>query len=608
MATSGSFETTHRISGSYNTYAKFTWEQTGQSVSGNYTDIKWKLVGCTASQYQYIYVYGVSVTVNGSTTSKSFNGNMYNGTELMSGTARIYHNNDGTKSFSASASIAQYSSGSNYSGSGSWSLNTIARASQPSINTWPNNSPDFNIGDTITIHMNRASSSFTHTVKINYGNTSHTIATNVGVNCTFDTSTLANELYALMPSSTSYSGTISVTTYNGSTNIGTKTCAYNAKAVEANVKPQFSNFEYADTNSAVTAITGNNQYLVQGKSTLAVTVPRIDRALPRMYTSMANYISSLSGKTVSATYDSESDVVMTFSDNAFTPGTQTLAVKATDARGYSTSVTKDVNVIAYSSPTIAATATRAGNFENETTLHVEGTFAPLTIAGTAKNTVSRVRYRYKKQSTSTWGSWTNMSGLTPTSSGSYTTSNIVLNLANTDAWDIQVETTDKLETTTVSLTVSVGVPTFRIGTDGYVYNNEKRLITIDEAPKYSTHIGQVIMSTSLTTAAQVANVYGGTWEAWGQGRVPVGVDPNDADFNAPDKTGGSKTVTLQQNNLPARAMIRQQISGSHWGCDCNKLLTNVWANICMQDGEFPSGRPIANLQPYSAIYMWRRTA
>ena len=618
MATSGSFETTARISGSYNTKAKFSWWQTGQSVSGNYTDISWKLEGVTASQYQYIYVYGVSVTVNGGTTSKSFNGKMYNGTELASGSARIYHNNDGTKSFSASASIEQYSTGSWYSGSNSWTLNTIARASQPSINTYPNNSPDFNVGDTITIHMNQAADSFTHTVKMNYGSSSYTIATGVKYNCTFNTSTLANELYALMPSSTNYGSTISVTTYNGSTNIGTKTCAYNAKAVEANVKPQFSDFEYADTNSAVTAITGNNQYLVQGKSTLAVTVPRIDRALPRMYTSMANYISSLSGKTVSAAYDSESDVVMTFSDNAFTPGTQTLAVKATDARGYSTSVNKNINVIAYSSPTIAATATRAGNFENETTLHIEGTFAPVTIEGTAKNTVTNVKYRYKKQSTSTWGSWINMSGLTPTSAGAYTTTNVVLNLANTDAWDIQVQTTDRFETSTASLTVSVGVPVFRIGTDGYVYNNEQ--------PLMPSHVGQVIMSTTLDTAAKVQAIYGGTWEAWGAGRVPVGVDPNDTDFNAPNKTGGSKTVsctftigyTEYYGSICATSLRAYKRVDGGYAPAVRDGSASFAGNSGRKDGTATSSNNAyastgqtskeSILQPYIALYMWRRSA
>ena len=34
---------------------------------------------------------------------------------------------------------------------------------------------------------------------------------------------------------------------------------------------------------------------------------------------------------------------------------------------------------------------------------------------------------------------------------------------------------------------------------------------------------------------------GTTWVAWGSGRVPVGVDVNDSDFNAPNKTVGAKS-------------------------------------------------------------------
>lgn len=36
-----------------------------------------------------------------------------------------------------------------------------------------------------------------------------------------------------------------------------------------------------------------------------------------------------------------------------------------------------------------------------------------------------------------------------------------------------------------------------------------------------------------------------------KGKVPVGIDPADSDFNAPNKTGGAKTVTLDINNIPA---------------------------------------------------------
>lgn len=115
--TSGSFDTTHRISGSYNTYATFSWWVSGSG--SNYTDVSWNLTGKTASSYQHIYVYSASVTVNG-TTYSSWSGNMYNGTVMLSNTTRIYHTGEFT--FSASAGIAQYSSSSWYDGSGSWTL------------------------------------------------------------------------------------------------------------------------------------------------------------------------------------------------------------------------------------------------------------------------------------------------------------------------------------------------------------------------------------------------------------------------------------------------------------------------------------------------------
>ena len=123
--TSGSFDTTHRVSGSYNTYATFSWWVSGSG--SNYTDVSWNLTGKTAGPNQHIHVYSASVTVNG-TTYSSWSGNMYNGTVMLSNTTRIYHTGEFT--FSASAGIAQYSSSSWYSGNGSWTL--PARAVAPS--------------------------------------------------------------------------------------------------------------------------------------------------------------------------------------------------------------------------------------------------------------------------------------------------------------------------------------------------------------------------------------------------------------------------------------------------------------------------------------------
>ena len=39
------------------------------------------------------------------------------------------------------------------------------------------------------------------------------------------------------------------------------------------------------------------------------------------------------------------------------------------------------------------------------------------------------------------------------------------------------------------------------------------------------------------------SLFGGTWTAWGQGRVPVGVSTSGT-FNTVEKTGGSETHKL----------------------------------------------------------------
>ena len=531
---------------------------------------------------------------------------------VAEGQKTVTHNDDGTKSVGVSCSMIDNTS-SYFSGSTSLTmgLTAIPRASTPSA------SPStFNIGDTITINTNRASNSFTHTIKLTFGSYTYTVGTGVGTSISLNTANIANNLYAQIPNATSGTGTISCQTFNGSTSIGTKTCSFTAKAVEANAKPTFSNFAYQDTNSTITAITGNNQYLVQGKSSLRIIISSANKAVANQSATMSTYNASISGLSASANY-STSDLNINFSENSFVAGTQALAVRATDSRGYSTTVSRNVNVLAYANPVVNATATRLNNFENQTTLKVSGTYSPLTINNTAKNTVSSVQYRYKAQSTSTWGSWTSMAGLSVTSAGAYSTTDKVLDLDNNTSYDFEIKTTDRLGSTTVSLTVSIGIPIFRIGAnDGLLYNKEQ--------PLMPSHVGQVIMSTTLDTAAKVQAIYGGTWERWGAGKVPVGVDPNDSDFNAPNKSGGAKTVTLTVEQMPSHNHVLSFTANSG-GIGTSKTYGTVYSSnnqSTIRNTTIPASGELAywgidksggndahnNMPPYQSIYLWIRTA
>lgn len=642
MANSGSFDTTHRTSGSYDTYARFSWSLSSQSIANNTSTITWNFKGKTANSYQWVALYGSGITVDGESHS-GWTGNMYEGTTLYSGTKTISHAADGTKTLSASGWIKQYSSGAaNNTGSGSWALPTIAR--QANLSTVQSFDDTGNPTITYTNAAGNSVTSLQACIADSTGNTVYVAYRNVNktgtLSYTFNLTTAErNALLAACPSST----TLNVRFYL-KTVIGSNTFYSSKTAVMTvvNGKPTFTNFAFADTNTTITGITGNNQILVQGKSTLAVTISSANKAVANKSASMVNYVASLSGKSVQANYSSSGNT-LTFTDNTFSSGSQLLSVKATDSRSNSTTVTKNVTVLAYANPVINATATRQNNFENTTTLRFSGSISPLTVSGTNKNALNNVSYRYKSQSTTAWGSWTAISNVTTASNGTLTIPNVTLSLANDKAWDFEVRAVDRLITTTKAFVVSVGQPAFFVGDDGRVgvggmpstakpsgntgqlevkgntyttgnaYAGGKLLMTLDKVYP----VGSIFISATHSTASAVATALGGgTWQAWGAGRVPVGVNSSDTDFNAPSKTGGSKTVTLTESQLPKhRHPIDNNQSGGNYNMTDKyelyvannnaTLRTNHWSRFTGLAG---GGEAHPNMPPYITVYMWKRTA
>ena len=434
MASSGAFNT----SGYSGRCLRFEWSVKSQSVATNSTVIHYVLKGAGGSTTSWYQSGNFKLVIDGRTVySSSTRIRLYNGTVVTEGDFTLNHTSDGTRSFSAYAEAGIYYIAVNCSGSGSWQLPTIARASQPSINTYPNNSPDFNIGDTITIHMNRASSSFTHTVKFNYGSTSVTVATGVTNNCTFNTSTIADALYALIPNATSYSKTISVTTYNGSTEIGTKTCPYTAKAVPANVTPTFS-ASYKDTNSTVTAITGNNQQIVRNQSTLRISVTNLSA---KKSATISTVTCALNGTTYTGTISGTSS---TFNIGTVNIASNTTAtIKVTDSRGYSASQNLTIQILDWVLPSAIITMQRQNNYYDPTTINVDGSISSVD----SKNTMA-IKLRYKKVGTSTWSSYVTMQDNVSQT----------ITMDNDFSWDVQVVISDRFGSTTYNLTLNRGLP------------------------------------------------------------------------------------------------------------------------------------------------------
>jgi hypothetical protein len=76
-------------------------------------------------------------------------------------------------------------------------------------------------------------------------------------------------------------------------------------------------------------------------------------------------------------------------------------------------------------------------------------------------------------------------------------------------------------------------------------------------------IGSIYISTNNTNPSEL---FGGTWIAWGGGRVIAGVDSNQTEFNTVEKTGGAKyTVFTPSGTVQGHTLtINEMPSHGHY--------------------------------------------
>ena len=98
----------------------------------------------------------------------------------------------------------------------------------------------------------------------------------------------------------------------------------------------------------------------------------------------------------------------------------------------------------------------------------------------------------------------------------------------------------------------------------------------------------------------------GTWAAFGAGRVPVGINDSDSDFNEAEETGGAKTHQLSISELPAHT---HNVTMSTSDTDNNNLSEgNTSGTSTFTTSSTGGDQAHNNLQPYIVVYMWKRTA
>jgi hypothetical protein len=120
-------------------------------------------------------------------------------------------------------------------------------------------------------------------------------------------------------------------------------------------------------------------------------------------------------------------------------------------------------------------------------------------------------------------------------------------------------------------------------------------------------VGSILMTTN---SANPSTYLGGTWVAWGLGRVPVGVDTGQTEFNTVEKTGGAKTITLTTAQIPAHSHDVPVVwsAGSTVPAQSMCLYESNTKKGTVPTSSEGTGSAHSNLQPYITCYMWKRTA
>lgn len=131
-------------------------------------------------------------------------------------------------------------------------------------------------------------------------------------------------------------------------------------------------------------------------------------------------------------------------------------------------------------------------------------------------------------------------------------------------------------------------------------------------------VGAIYKSVVSTSPA---TLFGGTWSIFAQGRVLVGQNSGDVDFDTVEELGGVKEVTLtsSQSGVPAHnhdpgsgamSFVRHRANSGLYNFQTNgtaPLTKDIVSTTGNNTGQNAS-QPHTNLQPYIVVYIWKRTA
>ena len=598
------------VSGSTATEASYSVENNTSTVTVNLY-VGWN-GGSWAEDNPAYYI-----TINGNTKwgTANFNtGESSSGSQwLASHTVTVPHNSDGTGSCNWSVGYEGI-----YAGEGRYStysstltLTTIPRASK--IVGLSN----FSIENSFSFTVDKPLTSGTDNITITSGTFTKTISNYTSGSSISFTTAEKNSLYALNTTGTTIPLTITITTYNGSTNIGSNSYSCNGTFVATN--PTFSG-----------TINTSPSTLIEGQTTLSVTLSA--DATGTKGATITQYAVTVGSQTVT----SATRTTFTFPnvrDNL-------VSVNVTDSRGMhlATPATKSITITPYSAPTItSAIVTRTPTpVSTSVQMQLGGGYSDVVASSlTAK-------YRYKQNGGSYPSTYTTVT-LTKTNGVYSYTDTISGTFGMTYSYDFEIVIEDTYSTVTRTINLSSGRTTvdidtanMRVGIGKFVENEDNQSLTVAGdiyegnvklANKYAKYevissptvpnftalinliypVGSIYLSVSSTSPE---TLFGGTWVKL-QNRFLLGAGSS----YTLGATGGEATHKLTEAEMPAHTHLGGHINvsmlgqtgGANWPTLMSRAIddTTAYNNHTTSTG---SSTAHNNMPPYLVVNMWKRTA
>nr|DAK52439.1 MAG TPA: protein of unknown function DUF859 [Caudoviricetes sp.] len=350
-------------------------DQGSQSITANTSTVNWRMtVSRTGAYYTHNHQGDSTLSLNldGRNVHYSYPTWETSGEEytLASGSSTISHNADGTKTLPISCTFNPNNGlHGTITVSASLSLTTIPRSSSVSVSAGV-------IGSSVTITINRQSSSFKHTVRYSWAGKTGTIASNVDTSASW---TIPMDFANDIPNSASGTGTIYVDTYSGNTKTGTQSATFTA-SVPANLKPTFSGITLSDLNSAAQNLIPNGNTFIQVISNIKVS---FNGAVGSYGSSITGYRAEIVGKNQATSSNGGSLGIMNYN------GTIKIRASVSDSRGrWSDTREISATVLEYFAPALSFSIARTGSTSSILTVTRNAKVAPLTVSGSQKNTMT----------------------------------------------------------------------------------------------------------------------------------------------------------------------------------------------------------------------------